>query len=126
MIADLTGVVGIKCDKAHMTGLCHGLVLLGSDLVYLHLVARQSQKTLICQIVVRHHNVVVGVCDNGVTVSHISPLQSLGGELTVGNGGMAMKISLVKFTCFGKKILFHFRYILSVYFAEIYRAIRCF
>ena len=53
------------------------------------------------------HDVVVGVCNDGIALFHVDFFEFFGCETAVGDGGMTVKVCFVKITGFGQEVFFH-------------------
>ena len=100
----LLALLGCLGNEANVTGFRHGAVLIKIEF---HFEARQSEKFLIRQIMMRNHNIVIGIRNDRIAAFRVFLFELLRCPAAVGNRGMAMQIGFVKLTAFGKKKLFH-------------------
>ena len=100
----LLTLFGRKCDKADVTSFRNGTVLIKIEV---HFKARQSEEIFIGQIMMRNHNVVVGICDDGITAFCIFFFELFRCPTSIGNGGVTVQIGFIEIAIFGKKIFFH-------------------
>jgi hypothetical protein len=112
--ADLGDIIGLKRDEAHVTALAV-LVPFGGS-VYFHFIRVEGKEVLVRKLGVGNEDVVIGVSDDGITHRHIVLFNFLGSPVSVGNGGMAVKISFIKVAGFGEQIFFHERSPRSVFY----------
>jgi hypothetical protein len=70
-------------------------------------VAGKGDEFFVVQVMVRNHDAVIGESDHTVATLFIIGLNFFGGHAAIGEGGMAMKICLVKLALRGNEILFH-------------------
>ena len=104
--ARLREIIRLKCDHAQMAGLLAGNTAC-NFLVDLHLKAVQRQEIFVTKLRMLDQYIMIGICNNGVSVCHIDFFKLLRCEFTVGHGRMAMHVGFVKLSGFGNKIFFH-------------------
>ena len=105
MEAGLVFLVFVQRHQADMAGFA--VPVAGVFLVEAHLEAGQQQEIRVGQVVVGHHQLVVGDAQHGIAVGFVGLLQLLRRQPPVGDGGMAVEIGLVKLPLAGEKIFYH-------------------
>ena len=75
--------------------------------IYGYFRGKDSEKVFIVELIMRYHNLMIGICHYGIAALLIFLLRLLGCPAAVGYRCMHMHIRFIKIAFLGKKILPH-------------------